>query len=535
MRSVMSHNFSQVPQAKIPRSVFKRDHAHKTTFDAGYLIPVLVDEALPGDTFNCKMNFFGRLATPLAPIMDNIFLDSFFFAVPYRLLWSNFKKFMGEQVDPGDSTDYTIPVLDDTAAPLSTTGFVNSSVYDYMGLPTEVTDIENISALPLRAYYAVWNDWFRDQNLQDSLDFNLTDGPDDPADYALQRRGKRHDYFTSCLPWAQKGNSVTLSMSGTAPVLPGSSEHTTAGNATAMKMRITTSGSFSPQNTNMGIGSTTGEVCDGTGTFLGGSKLYPTNLEADLSSAVGNTINEIRNAFQVQRMYERDARGGTRYIEIIRSHFGVISPDSRMQRPEYLGGGSSRINIHPVANTSEDTTNKQGELTGFGTVSGVGHGFVKSFTEHCVILGLVSVRADLTYQEGLNRMWSRQTRHDFYWPTLAHLGEQAVLNKEIYCDGTSADDNVFGYNERFAEYRYKPSQISGRMRSNYTSSLDLWHCSQEFGTLPTLNSTFITDNPPLDRNIATPTEPHIIFDSYFDYKCARPMPTYSAPGLIDHL
>jgi hypothetical protein len=525
MRSVMSHNFSQIPQAKIPRSVFKRDHGHKTTFDAGYLIPVLVDEALPGDTFNCKMNFFGRLSTPLAPIMDNIFLDSFFFAVPYRLLWSNFKKFMGEQVDPGDSTDYTIPVLDDTVAPLSTTGFVNGTIFDYMGLPTEVTDIEDINVLPLRAYNLIWNEWFRDQNLQDSVTVSLTDADEDPANFSLLRRGKRHDYFTSCLPWAQKGTSVSLPLGTTAPVFQELDFDGTNDSANRLSI-YTAAGSSTLRSFRADASDLYGHSANSGAT---------PGLQADLTNATASTINELRNAFQVQRMYERDARGGTRYIEIIRSHFGVTSPDARMQRPEYLGGGSSRINIHPIANTSADGTNNQGDLTGFGTVSGVNHGFVKSFTEHSVIIGLVSVRADLTYQEGLNKMWSRQTRHDFYWPSLAHLGEQAVLNKEIYCDGTSADDNVFGYQERYAEYRYKPSQITGQFRSNYASSLDLWHCSQEFGSLPTLNSTFIQDNPPLDRNIAAPTEPHIIFDAYFDYKCARPMPTYSAPGLIDHL
>jgi hypothetical protein len=264
-----------------------------------------------------------------------------------------------------------------------------------------------------------------------------------------------------------------------------------------------------------------------SGSGSGSEAIY-----ADLTSATAATINQLREAFQVQKLYERDARGGTRYTEIIKSHFGVTSPDARLQRPEYLGGGSQLININPIAQTSStDATTPQGNLAAMGTVGISGHGFTKSFTEHCVLIGLANIRADLTYQQGLNRMWSRQTRFDYYYPALAHLGEQAVLSKEIYADGTANDDDVFGYQERFAEYRYKPSQITGQFRSTYATSLDAWHLSQEFSSRPTLNETFIEDNPPFDRVIAVPSEPHLIFDSYFDLKCARPMPTYSVPAI----
>ena len=510
--SQMNHEFSRVPKADIQRSVFNRSHDLKTTFDAGYLVPIFVDEALPGDTFTLNATAFGRLATPINPIMDNIHIETFFFAVPHRLVWNNWEKFCGEQDNPGDSTDYLIPTV--------TTSVTNSTLYDYMGVPTDVSlTFNNLAG---RAYNLIYNEWFRDENLQDSVVVDKDDGPDTVSDYVLLKRGKRHDYFTSCLPWPQKGDAVNLPLGGRADV-------TTDGTAGASLL------SLYNQTTSSYTLFTANSPVNYRISFDGSPSTQTNSLYADLSSATAATINELREAFQIQRLYERDARGGTRYTEIIQSHFGVTSPDARLQRPEYLGGGRDKVNIHPISQTSStDTTTPQGNMSAFGTTGFGGHGFSKSFTEHSVIIGLINVYADLTYQQGLNRMFSRQDRWDFYWPALAHLGEQAVLNKEIYAQGTADDNSVFGYQERYAEYRYKPSLITGKMRSNYATSLDVWHLAQDFTALPALNASFIEENPPIDRVIAVPSEPHIILDAYFNLKCARPMPTYSVPGLIDH-
>lgn len=514
MRSVMEHTFSRVPRANIQRSSFNRTHGYKTTFDAGYLVPVYCDEALPGDTFNVNMAAFARLATPLTPFMDNLFVDSFFFAVPYRLIWDNWERFNGAQDNPSDTTDYLTPIIN---APSG--GWTANSLEDYFGLPVGVDNMWNV-AFHHRAYNLIWNEWFRDENLQDSVTVDKDDGPDDPADYALLKRGKRRDYFTSCLPWPQKGPAVELPLGTSAPV------NTDATNGDDLSIYSTVNAAYH----NMNISGTTNNVQLRGQPGTEGQRLY-----ADLSDATAATINQLREAFQIQRVYEKDARGGTRYTELVRSHFGVVSPDARLQRPEYLGGGSSPVNITPVPQTSEGTVDSpQANLAAFGTLGMSGHSFTKSFTEHCVIIGMICARADLTYQQGQDRMWNRRTRWDFYWPTLAHLGEQAVLNKEIFAQGTADDDLAFGYQERYAEYRYKRSLITGEFRSSFPQSLDPWHLSQDFAALPLLNSTFIEEDPPVDRVIAVPSEPHFISDFYFNCRTVRPMPTYSVPGLIDH-
>nr|WNN13211.1 MAG: major capsid protein [Microvirus sp.] len=527
---VSQGHFSQVPNVTIGRSKFNRSHVLKTTFDEGKLIPIFVDEVLPGDSFKLKVTTFTRMATPIFPVMDNLYLETFFFFVPMRLIWDNFQKFMGEQENPGDSTDYLIPTYTASTAPAV------GSLSDYMGIPTGVAKIR-FNILPHRAYWLIWNEWFRDENLQNSAPLFKGDagkvwesdtlvngfGPFDCAP-----RGKRYDYFTSCLPWPQKGPGVELPLGGIAPVV--------AMDHTAPPIAYTNP---SASASTFGIFRTYSE--SGSGELHANSAaVHPgesggTQSFAVLSEATSATINSLRQAFQLQRFYEKDARGGTRYIEKIKSHFGVTSPDARLQRPEYLGGHSDRININPVVQTSStDSTSPQGNLSAFGVSGARYHGFSKSFVEHGYIIGLANVRADLTYQQGLNRMWSRKTVLDFYWPSFAHLGEQAVLNKEIFAQGTSKDDEVFGYQERYGEYRYKPSLITGKFRSTFAQSLDAWHFSQKFENLPTLSNQFIQDNPPISRCLAVPSEPHFLMDAFFNLKCVRPMPLFGTPGLMDH-
>lgn len=517
-------HFAEIPEAEIQRSTFDRSHGVKTTFNAGKLIPILVDEILPGDTHRLKDHLFGRLATPIVPFMDNLYLDTHYFFVPTRLIWENWEKFNGAQDNPDDSVDFIVPTM---LSP-TTTGYDSLSIYDHMGIPPKVGKLEHTS-LPLRAYNLIWNEWYRDQNLQDSVTVLKGDTADPVNTYTILPRGKRKDYFTGALPQPQKGPAVNLPLGTSAPVVStGATIQFTNGTDTRTIRGTsgTTDTTWFPATT------ITSDMAFGVNT----------GLETDLSDATAATINSLRLAFQIQKMYERDSRGGTRYVEILKAHFNVTSPDFRLQRPEYLGGNTKKITSTVVPQTSStDGTTPQGNLSAYATVSDSGGGFTHSFTEHGYVIGLVSLRADLNYQQGLNRLWSRKTRFDYYWPALSHLGEQAILNKEIYAQGNDitdsgeiVDNKVFGYQERHAEYRYKPNEIHAAFRSSYSAPLDMWHLAQEFVSLPLLNDSFIQENPPIDRVIAVENEPHIILDVHLEYNSTRPMPVYAVPGLVDH-
>lgn len=548
---VRGHRFSDAPAMYMRRTKFDRSHVYKTTFDSGKLIPVFVDEVLPGDTTRMSVNYFARLATPIKPIMDNIYLDWFFFFVPNRLVWEHWQNFCFEQEDPGDSTDYVIPTITCSSSEKNS---LIGTLWDYFGLPVNTTsNISGINALPFRGVYLIWNEWFRDENLQKSVKIIKTDEnnvvdlnrrSEQPSwllnadgttfinGFPCPPRGKRHDYFTSALPWTQKGPGVNISLTGNAPVF-GDGQRlglapNSAGNAVGYMSMTDNVGSI--------FRNADGSEWESDQSAFVTSNKSKSGLLADLSDVSAITINGLRTAFQMQKFYERLARGGSRYTEVLRSFFGVVSPDARLQRPEFLGSFTKMVNVNPIAQTSAtDTTSPQGNLSAYGVTASKFHGFTKSFVEHGYIIGFVCARADLTYQQGINKMWLRSTVYDFYWPTFAHLGEQAIELREIYAQGTEADTIVFGYQERYAEYRYKPSQITGKFRSSVTGgNLDVWHLSQFFKNAPTLNEEFITENPPIKRIIAVEDEPEFLIDIGFRYTTVRPMPMFGTPGLVDH-
>lgn len=550
---VRGHRFSDAPAMYMKRTKFDRSHVYKTTFDSGKLIPVFVDEVLPGDTTRMSVNYFARLATPIKPIMDNIYLDWFFFFVPNRLVWEHWQNFCFEQEDPDDKTDYVIPTVSATGN--SENAYIGS-LWDYFGLPVNTSgNISGISALPFRGVYLIWNEWFRDENLQKSVKIQKGDtnevlnsarSSEQPAwvfttgtsivpGLACPPRGKRHDYFTSALPWTQKGPGVSVGLAGTAPV---QGEFSISGFQTGTVTNRDTKYSLEA----LAVAGENGRISDYPEITSWPTKnvtvngLTQSGLIANLDESSIFTINSLRTAFQMQKFYERLARGGSRYTEVLRSFFGVVSPDARLQRPEFLGSFTKMVNVNPIAQTSAtDDTSPQGNLSAYGVTAAKFHGFTKSFVEHGYILGFVCARADLTYQQGINKMWLRSTVYDFYWPTFAHLGEQAIELREIYAQGSEADTTVFGYQERYAEYRYKPSQITGKFRSSVVGgTLDKWHLSQFFKTAPTLNDEFIVENPPIERIIAVPSEPEFLLDIGFRYTTVRPMPMFGTPGLVDH-
>ena len=517
--------FSQVPSAEIQRSKFDRSHGLKTTFDCSRLVPIYVDEVLPGDTFHMKSTVFGRQATPLKPIMDNVYMDVHYWFVPYRLVWDNFQQFMGERINPDDDPgQFSVP---QTVVDLSAWSI--NGLKHHLGLPQTdagVGTAVSVSALPFRAYELIYNEWYRDENLIDSIVISTGDGPDSYDNTGCQRRGKRHDYFTSALPFPQKGDPVSIPLGDMAPV--GTETANLASTLVGVENGIGTEDYWTLKSEGAG---------NNIALDASSASIKPSGgvLHADLSNATAVTVNDLRTAFQIQKMLERDARGGTRYIELILSHFGVRSDDARLQRPEFLGGNNSAVNINPIPATFPDPESgvAQGQLAAFGTTVNKSS-FEKSFTEHGIIIGIANVRADLTYQNGVERMWSRTGRYDFYWPTLAHLGEQEILNKELYVQGDANDELTWGYQERYAEYRFKPSRIGGLFASKNPASLDVWHLSQDFSGLPPLNGDFINDQVPMGRVSAVPSEPDFIVDCWFKLECDRPMPVYSVPGLIDH-
>lgn len=528
------------PKTDVPRSVFPIKHGLKTAFGFSDLIPVLVEECLPGDMWKCGITTVARTAVPIVPIQDNWHLEFFSFFCPMRLVWANSRKFWGEQDQPSDSISYTIPQVVSPAG-----GFALNSIYDYMGLPTvgQVAGgaTKSVNVLPLRAYNQVYNQWFRDENLMLSESVSTGDGPDSNAAYLLKQRAKRFDYITQALPWPQKGGTAISVPLGTTAIVRTNPGSLVTGTQSPLSVRFATGGAVPGAAAAIGYPAAGGLVQGGatvTSWTAAGATIYPDNLYADLTTATAATINQLRTAITLQQYLEKDARGGTRYTEFVFNHFGVHNPEM-LYRPEFIGGGHANILTTAIPQTS--ATGLTGGTTPAGNLSATGHlsgrtGFTYAATEHGFILTLVSARADITYQQGLRKMWSRSTRYDYPVPLLAGLGEQALLNQEVYCDGSANDTNVFGYVPRFDEYRHIPSRITGLYRSTSAGTIDYWHSAQKFTALPTLNSTFITDDSKtvVQRNFsagAASANQQILADFFFEGGVTRALPAYGIPGL----
>lgn len=531
------YNFAENPQVGVSRSRFQRNNDNKTTFNTGDLIPIYLDEVLPGDTHQIDVACVMRMATPIFPVMDNAYCDFYFFFVPNRLLWEHWKEFMGENKQTAwtPKTEYSVPQV---TAPKG--GWEEGTLADYLGLPTKVEGI-SVSALPGRAYGLIYNEWFRNQNVTQPTLVEVTDatttGKNDGSatnDSAITlakplKAAKVFDYYTGALPEPQKGEPITIPLAGDAPIV---GKNVNDGKNIEYSLRVVDGGTVRVSDFYINAP----DIKFPNGSTRVQDESQNAFLYADLGGVTAATINQLRQAFQIQKLLEKDARGGTRYREVLREHFGVISPDSRMQIPEYLGGYRLPINVSQVIQTSSsDETSPLGNTAALSVTTMNKPMFTKSFTEHGFIMGLAVVRTDQTYQQGIERMWSRKGRYDYYWPVLANIGEQAILNKEIYAQGNTKDEEAFGYQEAWADYRYKPSKVTGLFRSNAQQSLDAWHYAQDYDALPTLSTEWMEQNDTeMKRTLAVQNQPDFIADFYFMNKTTRCMPVYSIPGLIDH-